>query len=124
MQNRPTKKMVKEYVRKRLANEDKMAIKALLMVFNHQTSDEQSTDRTRYQNNVGFTAFDAEFLTKLAKQYQEKNWLSVKQLAILKKIMPKYWKQVIDACDYHKLEDMAYKNYVNNLEAVQENLNI
>jgi len=45
---------------------------------------------------VGFTGRDAEFCTSLHHQYKKYGRLTEKQMVYLKKIIPKYWKQVVN----------------------------
>ena len=83
-------------LKQQISTRDNQALKALVTVFNKQTEDEHMAEDVRVYNNMGFTPFDAEFMTSLAKQYISKNYLSPKQLAYVKKIMPKYARQLIE----------------------------
>lgn len=47
--------------------------RALLVLFERQTADEQSSETTNVHNSMGFTAFDAEFMTSLAKRIKASN---------------------------------------------------
>lgn len=77
-------------------------IRGLKAIYAKQTSDEQSTDMTLNHNSVGFSAFDAEFLSTLAKQVLEfeagrsrfSSPLSHKQFLILRDKMCKYAMQL------------------------------
>jgi hypothetical protein len=90
-----SKKELKTYIQTRL-HEDKQAIRTLILIFSKQTRDEQQTEQTTIHNNIGFTGVDAEILSSFAKQYQTRHFLSPKQLIVLKRIIAKYWQQVID----------------------------
>jgi len=79
-----------------LATRDNQAIKGLLEVYANQTESEQETKDTHCRNGVGFTPADASFLSSLAQQYQTKNYLSKKQMDLLKKKMPKYARQLVE----------------------------
>jgi len=106
LKSRITKKMIKEYVRDRLGRDDRMAQKAVVKIFEFQTIDEQNAERTSYSNNVGFSGHDAPFLSSLAKQIIERTnrdpnrksgiYLSKPQLISLKKLIKKYWKQLVN----------------------------
>lgn len=91
-----SKKSLIQTLKTQIATRDNQAIKALITVFNNQTEEEQMTDNVEVYNNMGFTPFDAEFMSSLAKQYINKNYLSSKQLSYVKKIMPKYARQLIE----------------------------
>jgi hypothetical protein len=102
-----TKKAIKEFVRNKLATDERWAKKALVTVFNNQTLSEQEGRCTSNLNGVGFGAFDADILTGLCAQYIRKDFLTPKQMDIVFKKMPRYWAQIIQASDYKKLEAMV-----------------
>jgi len=108
MPSKITKRMTKEYVKMRL-KEPKQAIRALVKIYSFQTAEEKATESSRCNNKMGFTGYDAEFLSKLAKQYQEKNWLSKKQIKVVTDIMPKYWRQIVESSNKVKLESQVLK---------------
>lgn len=64
--------------------------RALLGIYENQEADEQLIADTTKRNGIGFTPADAPILTSLAKQIQQRNWLSPKQWEILYKLLPKY----------------------------------
>ena len=97
------KSEIKQYVRTKLGSDPRWAKHALLKIFEFQTADEQERETTHDHNGVGFTGIDGEILSSFAKQLQRKNWLSDKQMSILFKKMPKYWKQIISISDEDKL---------------------
>lgn len=70
------------------------AIGALMHLYSYQTADEQRYHCTTYENGEGFNGNDSGFCTSLAKQYLEKQRLTEKQLAALRKLLPKYHKQI------------------------------
>ncbi|CCG43226.1 hypothetical protein [Magnetospirillum molischianum] len=86
----------KEAIQELLARNDEAVKRALLAVFRRQTAEEQTTERTRESNGVGFTGPDAEILTSFAKQLQTRGFLSPKQLAITRNKIKKYWRQLLD----------------------------
>lgn len=81
--------------RTRIQNSHKSAQKALLTIYENQTSDERSYGATAYKNKVGFTGLDAPFLTSLARQLLDRGRLTDKQNRALQKTMPKYAKQIV-----------------------------
>ena len=70
------------------------ALKALMRIYANQTADEQSSEETKYHNNIGFTGADAHILTSYAKQFERRGSLSPKQMGVLFKRIPKYAKQL------------------------------
>lgn len=94
---------IREFIKRKLATDDRWAKKALLCLFNRQTEGER-IDRTTYKDNqVGFTAFDADILTGMAKHLLKKSFLTEGQLNLVKKKVPKYWNQIYGLCDQDKL---------------------
>lgn len=79
---------------KELVAVDEMhAIGALMYLYEYQTSDEQASGDTKWDNDVGFSGADSEILSSFAEQYRAKQGLSPKQISFLQKMMQKYWRQ-------------------------------
>jgi len=105
-----TKKAKKEFVKMKLSTSEKWAKTALLKIFDFQTGEEQESHCTRNLNGVGFTSIDGDILSSFAKQLENKGYLSGKQMAIVYRKMPKYWKQIIGISDEEKLNKLILKN--------------
>jgi hypothetical protein len=85
-----TTKDIVDCIRRSLQENDKAVIKALGILYSYQTKDEQSSEATIYDNGVGFSGPDADFLTSCWKSYLKYNSLTVKQLNIVRKCIVKY----------------------------------
>jgi len=96
----------KEFVKNKLASEISWMQRGLIKIFEMQTEDEKAYNTTSVNNNVGFTGVDAEILSSFAKGLMKYKRLSVKQMAILKKKMPKYWRQIIEISDKDQLDNL------------------
>lgn len=107
MATKITKKQIKEYVRTQLGSNPSWAKHALIKIFEFQTAEEQEMESTHDHNGVGFTGVDGEILASFAKQFQRKGFLSPKQMDLLFKKMPKYWKQIISISDEQKLLNLV-----------------
>jgi len=66
--------------------------RALIVLYERQTADEQSSEATHNKNGAGFTAFDAAIFSSFAKQIIENKYgkpngcrLSINQFAICRK---------------------------------------
>jgi hypothetical protein len=81
-------------VRKSLETDDKALMRGLLRIYAAQTEDEKEAKETTKHNSVGFNGTDANILSSFAEQLVKKRTLSPKQLAICRKKMPKYAKQI------------------------------
>ena len=86
----------KEKIHKLLDNNPKAVMRALVAIYNLQTEDEKVSHTTRLRNDVGFSAFDAEFCTDLAKRVKNGYTLSAKQLAVARNKMKRYHRQLCD----------------------------
>jgi len=115
-----TKQQIKEFVRGKLANDTRWALHGLTKIFEFQTAAEQEYETTCEYNGVGFTGADGEILTSFAKQYINRKWLSEKQMAIVMKKMPKYWKQIISISDEEKLIKMIPESFIARKETIME----
>jgi len=76
--------------RGKIAGNQNWALRAALRICQQQTDEEQNTRATLESNGVGFTAFDAEFVTSVVQQHLEGKRLTKKQSDALRRIMPKY----------------------------------
>ena len=84
---------IAEY-RAALASNPAWAHRALVVLHDQQTRDEQETRTTETHNGVGFTGIDAEILSSFAEQVKRGRTLSPKQLAIAHRRLPKYAAQL------------------------------
>lgn len=72
-----------------LRTNDKAIARALVVLNERQTADEQATEATRHHNNRGFRPCHARMGTSMAKFYQSRGFLSPKQISYWRRIMPK-----------------------------------
>lgn len=79
----------------RLASDRRWQERALIVLLEHQTSDEQDAEATSHHNGVGFTQVDAQFLTSLAKQVLAGRCLSARQSEAAGKRLPQYAAQLL-----------------------------
>lgn len=83
-----------EYVKQQIIENDSALKKALLRIYSFQTAEEKLVEGTHETNGKGFNGTDAQILSSFAKQLEERNWLSPKQIAIARKKMVKYSRQI------------------------------
>lgn len=100
----------KEFVKGMLKTNDAWALRALIVIYQHQTDDEQASGLTSHDNGVGFSGCDSEILSSFAVQYQNRRWLSPKQMAILFRKIHKYAGQIIANADVEKIDSMIRKS--------------
>jgi len=84
-----------------LATNDKAVARALVVLKNRQTADEQATENTRHQNGRGFRPCHARMGTSMAKFYERNGYLTPKQIAYWRKPCKEgmriaiYWRQLL-----------------------------
>lgn len=104
-----TKKNIRSFVKWMLGHNPAWAKRALIVIYQNQTDDEQNSKVTRWQNDLGFTGVDAEILTSFAQQLKYRGFLSTKQWNILYKRIPKYHKQIMQIANIEKIKAMVEK---------------
>lgn len=131
-----TQKDIKDYLKKKLNENDKWALMGLLKIYSFQTPSEQAVDHTILRNDVGFSGIHAEIMSSIAKQLEERiadrrrrrvdpdptKCLSTKQKALVRKVIQKYWRQILDASDEMKLLRMVKKHKDEESRQIELNL--
>lgn len=77
------------------ANEPQLR-QALRVIFNRQTSSEQSMEATVEQNKVGFGGNDAEILSNIYKGTERYGFLKGKQVDLVRRRLKRYHRQLVD----------------------------
>jgi len=83
-------------IKERIADEPGFAVACMLEILKAQTAEEQSVGVTHEENGVGFSSFDAPFLTEMCDVFETRGRLSDKQMACVQKGMKKYARQLLD----------------------------
>jgi len=68
-----------------------------------QVGNERESGATIYKNKSGFTMFDAHIAKTMAARLDSGKRLSSKQISVLRRMLPKYWKQYIQVNDKNLL---------------------
>lgn len=87
-------KMTPAQVKDLIEKNEFFVIKVLKLLYEQQTDEEQEESSTNEENGRGFNATDAPFCSSLSEQVLNGKDLSYKQIAALRKILPKYSKQI------------------------------
>jgi len=82
------------YIKEQVSVDPRWAIRGLLRIYADQTAEEQNAGHTHEHNGVGFTGVDGEILSSFAEQVNKGRIMSVKQMALIHKKMPKYATQL------------------------------
>lgn len=86
-----------------LRTNDKAVCRALVVLNERQTTDEQISENTKHRNNRGFRPCHARMGTSMAKFYEKRGFLTPKQIAYWRKEGKEgmriaiYWRQLLDA---------------------------
>mgnify|MGYP003348127132 CR=1 FL=1 len=96
--------LTKENIVNLLATNDKAIGRALVVLNNNQTADEQINGSVTHLNGKGFRPCHARMGTSMAKFFMDRGYLSDKQVAYWRKPDAKgnmkiaiYWRQLIEA---------------------------
>lgn len=100
-------------LKKQIAANDVKAIHAMEVIYNFQTSEEKNKECTIEDNGIGFSGIDSTIMSNLAEYYKCKGYLSQKQMAIVKRIMPRYAGQLLrNSIGLGKIEKISRGNYI------------
>lgn len=81
---------------KTLLKDDAQALyRSIILIYSQQTPIEQTYQTTQVVNGLGFNAYDAEFLTSVAKKLQEKQPLTMAEFVQARNRMMKYAGQLL-----------------------------
>lgn len=86
----------KEKIQSLLDRNDEAVYRAMLRIYNRQTTTEQVYQATTDWNSVGFSGTDGKIMSSFSEYYKKFGKLSNKQIIIARKKMKKYWKQLLD----------------------------
>lgn len=84
----------KEQIKEFLKTNKSWIERALVVLHDRQTEDEQSSGETIEHNGRGFNGVDSRYLSYCAKWVKGKNPLNEKHMGKCGKMLPKYWKQI------------------------------
>ena len=91
-----------EEIKVLLEKNDVVVCRSLMQMYECQTDDEKMYKETSHDNGIGFNAFDSKYLSSLAEFYNEYHYLSNKQIAIARKKLMKYSKQIVKLANEHE----------------------
>lgn len=88
-------KQWEEYLKALLKRNDKALKRAVSLIYENQTWEEQTSGQVKDTNHRGFSKIDSEFLTQMAIKVRNGLELTPRELAITRNKMPKYWRQLM-----------------------------
>lgn len=82
-------------IKQMLITNDRAVERAIVAIWNKQTSIEKSNQVTQEHNGVGYSAFDAGFMSSLAERLTwHQRGLTAKQISAARKVIVKYSHQL------------------------------
>lgn len=90
-----TMKQWERYLKDLLKANDKALLKAIVLIYDSQTSEEQAKGQSIEDNAIGFTKVDAEDMGAIARKIKRGEQLTKGELAKSRNKMGKYWKQLM-----------------------------
>jgi transposase-like protein len=119
-----TKIWNKESIVSLLMQKDDAVVRAIQTLYARQTADERASSATKHSNGIGFTGTDARFLSSVAQALpQYNNKMTAKQLEVARRMLPKYWRQLLEAAAEKGAQvDMKVKRPKNVPEIVKESM--
>lgn len=109
MTTRPEEHMTtknKDKVKAALASQPAVARWALRKVYANQSDAEQTCGEAMELNGLGFTKVDSEFLTSLAQFFEVRGFLTARQMAVVHRRLPKYWRQVASSLSQSEIDGL------------------
>ena len=91
--------LTKDTIQHLIATDKRAVARALVVLYQRQTADEQNQETTKYSNGIGFKSCHARVGTSFATQFLRTGWLSDKQIAYARERMKisQYWRQLLEA---------------------------
>jgi len=105
-----------ESIKALIDKSDAACERAIVILYQRQTQDEQHSRTTSHKNGRGFGAFDADFGSSLAQQVMSGQRLTSRQLIHARRMAKKYVRQILEeaeaveaarAAEYDKAERSA-----------------
>lgn len=109
------------YIKSIISQSKNATIRALMVVFYNQTSDERVTRSVIESNKKGFNAIDVVPLSKIAEKYFKENIINDTDLEFVRKRIKKYWRQIMVESK-RNLKDIQKKEQVNHKTPVENEL--
>lgn len=83
------------YLKDLLRTNDKALFKAIVLIYNNQTSEEKDKGESIEDNYIGFSKIDAKEMGDIARKIKDNKELTKGELAKSRNKMQKYWKQLM-----------------------------
>ncbi|QIN95275.1 hypothetical protein DLP3_112 [Stenotrophomonas phage vB_SmaS_DLP_3] len=92
----PTQKAAKEAIQQLLETNDRAVYRAIKLINDRQTEGEKARHAAEEENGVGFSKFDAEFMSNMAHAVTQYGKLTERQMQFARPKIKRYWKQLME----------------------------
>lgn len=79
-----------------LNRNDTAVIRAIYAIQQRQTDDELNADTTKHANSVGWSRWDAPWMSDMIAKYERWGYLTPKQMAVTRNKVRRYRRQLLD----------------------------
>lgn len=93
--NFKNQKQWEKHIKHLIRSNYKAAIRALLIVYKNQTEEEKAESKSIDHNNIGFSNNDDYELSNLAVKAKSNQFITIDEIKLIQKKMPKYWRQLM-----------------------------
>lgn len=90
-----------------LATNDHAVERALVAIWKRQTADEKRDRTTKLHNGIGFTCYDAKYLSYCAEYVSKGNSLTGKHLDKCRRKIARYVRQLLEIANSHDAKEAA-----------------
>ena len=119
-ENFTTEAQWKQYLTLLLKRNDKALKTAIILIYRRQTEEEKMIHKSTEDNGVGFTKWDAEEMTQVAKKLIANKEVTKGEWARARNKMPKYWKQLMLISKEQADAENALKEKQKHKEALEQ----
>lgn len=88
-------KQWEQYIKQLLRTNDAALYKAAVLIYRNQTEEEKIRGESIDHNSIGYNRWDATYMGMIARSVIGGETLSQRQLERVRRILPKYWRQLM-----------------------------
>lgn len=89
----------KESIKDKLSTDERWIRRSLVVLYGFQTEEEKNSEDTIEKNGQGFNGRDGQILSSFSEQVLKGRRLSSKQMDVCKRLLPKYWRQILEVIE-------------------------
>jgi cob(I)alamin adenosyltransferase len=94
-----TAKAKKEQIQYLIDHNDLAVARAVVRIYQRQTTDEQRSEVTKHTNSIGFNGPDAKYLTSAAKYVINNGKLTGNHVDMVRRRIRRYWRQLAEIAE-------------------------